>query len=370
MRSYARTVLVAGAGIALAFAGLAPAAGASSPRVFVSPTGTSGRPDVSCTTAAYSDINEAVAAAPSGGTVVVCAGSYKTSVTVDKPLTLVGHDANINAAGQSPPIVGLPGSVGIVVEGTHDVTVEGLSVRYAGFDGILVGRSTHVLVQDNYLADNGDVGVDLNGSWWSTAERNVSVHNAGGGFLLADDLGSDAYNTVERNVADLNQGGCGVIVAGHSTAGVWGNTVADNVLRGNGTAASPGAGVVIATAVPHETVADNTVIGNTISGNGISGVTLHAHLPTIHMSGNRILDNDIATNNVYGDPVGLVPGFLNVPDMATTGILVGSASPLSVEISGNLVHDDHYGVFVEGLVRAKVAGNTYQRIDIDVARRR
>jgi len=98
-------------------------------------------------------------------------------------------------------------------------------------------------------------------------------------------------NVVAWNFATHNPGGCGVIVAGHSTAGVFGNVVAHNLLTFNGTLRkAPGAGVVVATEVPHETVADNTVIGN-----GIYGVTIHGHQPGLHMGGNEILDNNRAT---------------------------------------------------------------------------
>src|SRR6266581_2867357 len=113
-------------------------------------------------------------------------------------------------------------------------------------------------------------------------------------------------NVVAWNFATHNPGGCGVIVAGHSTAGVFGNVVAHNLLTFNGTLRkAPGAGVVVATEVPHETVADNTVIGNTIYGNGIAGVTIHGHLPGLHMAGNEVLDNNIGRNNTVGDTIGL-----------------------------------------------------------------
>ena len=55
-------------------------------------------------------------------------------------------------------------------------------------------------------------------------------------------------------MASDNPGGCGVILAGHSTAGVTDNLVAHNLLTDNGTLKSSGggAGVVIATEVPGE----------------------------------------------------------------------------------------------------------------------
>jgi parallel beta-helix repeat protein len=341
---------------------------------YVSPSGTSGGSDTSCSTAGYSNINKAIAATSSGGTVVVCRGTYDTQVVVSKPLKLIGRPGTlINAKGQPPLTIGktkLPGSLGIGVIGTSDVRVSGFKVENAGFDGIGVGLSSHVVVSGNVLLDNGDVGVDLNGSSWSEAIHNVSEDNAGGGYLIADDLGPNSHNVVSWNVASDNPGGCGVIIAGHSTAGVTDNLVADNWLSDNGTlkAAGGGAGVVIATEVPGETVADNTVVGNHIWGNGLSGVTIHAHYPTQNLNGNRILGNWIGTNNTLGDPIqlGTTPGSTkNVakPDPATTGILVGSASPIWVQISYNHISSNHYGVFLEGVgnvVHASLSGNHFQ----------
>jgi Right handed beta helix region len=168
----------------------------------------------------------------------------------------------------------------------RNVEVSGFTVVHAGFDAILVARSHHVLVQHNLLIRNGDVGVDFNGTTDSLARRNVSEFNQGGGFLIADDLGTTHGNAVTWNIARRNPGGCGVIVAGHSTAGVWGNYIAHNVITFNGlNPKSAGAGVVIATEVEHERVSGNVVMGNVIHGNGLSGVTIHAHEPFQNLNG-------------------------------------------------------------------------------------
>lgn len=219
----------------------------------------------------------------------------------------------------------------------------------------------------NLLLHNGNVGVDFNGTTYSQAYHNIAEFNGGGGFLVADDLGVTHDNVVAWNFAGHNPGGCGVIVAGHSTAGVYGNVVAHNLLTFNGTLRrSPGAGVVVATEVPHETVADNTVIGNTIYGNGIAGVTIHGHQPGLHMAGNAILDNNIGRNNTVGDTIGLNPPAKNHPDLRTTGILVGSSTHIAVVITGNHVHHDYYGIYIDGLVRATFGGNHYRRVHTQV----
>lgn len=350
--------------------------------VYVSPSGTPGAADTSCSTAGYSDINAAITATSSGGTVVVCRGTYHTQAIVSKPLNLIGKPgAVINAKGQPPLTIGttkLPGSIGIGVLASSNVRVSGFKVVDAGFDAILVALSSHVSVFRNVLLHNGDVGVDINGSSWSQATRNISKYNAGGGFLVADDVGPNSHNVVAWNVASHNPGGCGVIVAGHSTSGVTGNLIAHNLLAYNGTLKSTGggAGVVIATEVPGETVADNTVVGNVIYGNGLAGVTIHAHLPGQNLNGNRIIGNWIGTNNTLGDPIGLATSPTSttnvaVPDTRTTGILVGSASPIWVQISHNYIFRNHYGIFLEGVgkvVHASLHGNYFRRVAVPVKR--
>jgi parallel beta-helix repeat protein len=344
---------------------------------YVSPGGQPGAGDYSCGTAAHSSVSAAVAAARAGDTVVVCEGIYRDQVVVRKPLDLVGRaGAVIDAAGQPRLNVGgeLPGSIGIGVVGTRDVRVSGFKVEHAGFDGILVASSSHVTVTGNVAVHNGYVGVDVNGTRLSRVTGNLSEYNADGGFLVADDLGRASRNDISGNVASHNPGGGGVILAGHGKAGVIGNEVERNVLTDNGTARNNGGGgVVLDAAVAGETIADNLVTGNTIHGNGLAGVTIHAHLPGQDLNGNWITGNDIDVNNILPDRIGLSasPRAKNVavPDKRTTGILVGTASPIRVRISGNRIHDDHYGVFLEGegaRVYASLRDNAYDFVDVPV----
>lgn len=342
----------------------ASAADAASSTVYVSRHGRGGNSDRSCTTARYRHINQAIAAAPKGGTVIVCGGTYKVQAVVTKSLALIGRgNATIDARGQKPISKKLPGGSGVVVYGTRNVEVTGFTVKNAGFDAILVGRSSRVLVSHNLLEHNGDVGVDFNGTSDSLATHNLSEFNKGGGFLIADDLGPTHYDAVTWNKATRNPGGCGVIIAGHSTSGVWGNYVAHNLITFNGlNHKQPGAGVVIATEVKGERVSDNDVADNEIYGNGLAGVTIHSHVPGQRMSGNQIVGNDIGKNNIVGDTIGLAPPVTNHPDLRTTGILVGASSKIRVWIHGNYIHSNWYGIYLNGRIRAHIFHNRYHRV--------
>jgi Right handed beta helix region len=342
----------------------ATAASAASSTVYVSKHGRASNSDRSCATARYRHINQAIAAAPRGGAVIVCGGTYKVQAVVTKSLALIGrHGATINARGQKPITKKLPGGSGVVVFGTRHVEVTGFTVVNASFDAILVARSSRVLVSHNLLEHNGDVGVDFNGTSDSLATHNLSQFNKGGGFLIADDLGPTHFNAVTRNIARRNPGGCGVIIAGHSTAGVWGNYVAHNLITFNGLNKKvPGAGVVIATEVKGERVSDNDVADNEIYGNGLAGVTIHSHVPGQRMSGNQIVGNNIGKNNLVGDTIGLAPPVTNHPDKRTTGILVGASSAIKVWIHGNYIHSNWFGIYLNGRIRAHIFHNRYHHV--------
>ena len=89
-------IIGVGVAVALAMAGSASAAGAA--KLFVAPSGHSGRLDTRCLYAAYSSIQTAVNAASSGDTVEVCPGTYNEQVTVST------SNLTINGPGTTPVI--------------------------------------------------------------------------------------------------------------------------------------------------------------------------------------------------------------------------------------------------------------------------
>ncbi|MGO8887529.1 MAG: nitrous oxide reductase family maturation protein NosD [Streptosporangiaceae bacterium] len=360
------TLALSTGGTLLAFGALgtgAAQAAAMPATVYVSPAGSAHAAGTSCATASFTSINAAIAAVRPGSTVVACRGTYREDADASKPLTLRGENAVINAAGQPGVVPGAGGNAVTVL--APQVTVEGLKVENGSGDGILV-VGDHARVTGNTAVHNGSTGIDLNGTQGSVAAGNTADYNQGGGFYIADDAGPTAHNTVTGNVAYDNPGGCGFILASHSAAGVYDNTVSDNHAIDNGTdPQSPGSGIILASDVANGAVYDNTVEGNVTSGNGLSGITLHAHLPGQHMNGNVITGNDVGTNNLLGDPIGLQPPGRNVPDDFTTGILVASSSPLLITITGNTISDNRYGIWSEGF--AAVTGgprNTYRGVAV------
>jgi parallel beta-helix repeat protein len=375
-----RTIALAAGGAALASPLLwaVPAQAQPAPQtayVSASPNGAGH----DCGPAAYRSIAAAVSATPAGGTIVVCGGTYREDVAVAKPLTIESRgNVTIDAAN----LVN-----GFLITAPH-VTVSGFTVRNAIGEGILVDHTNDVTVQNNVVTGNdlgarpgdpvpngyaecqaaggvpGDCGegIHLMGVTGSTVRGNVSTGNSGG-ILLSDETGPTAHNQISGNVVTGNVSDCGITVVGHNPnaapggvpapaiAGVFGNDIAGNGISGNGTAGE-GAGVVIATGLPGGAVYDNTVENNSINGNGMSGVTVHSHVPGQFLNGNIVRDNLIGVNNVNGDR-----DFSPVVDLETTGVLVATVDPLSIEVKNNVVRGDHFGVWTTGPATVQDARN-------------
>lgn len=376
--------------------------------IFVAPQGSASKSGRSCNSATFSSIGAAVAAAHSGGTVVVCAGTYKEDVLVNKRLTLSGRNAFIDATGLED---------GIQVVASH-VRVEGFTIKNANGEGILVGVDTladahllpasgpvlsHVTVDGNDVLNNnkgfngtetpnckypGDCGggIHFNVTTHSVASNNT-VNGNSDGILLTDDYGPSSYNVVEHNVVDNNLSECGIVLPSHSSnavtfnpttfqvtavnpklGGVYGNIVRDNVADGNGTDKAPpqfggggtGSGIGLFGSGPGSAVYNNLVENNEASGNGLAGIAMHAHLPGGEdISGNVISHNRLGTNNLGGD------GFDGPPttDFQTTGIAIYSAAIAHMTITDNKIHDDAVGIWLSKTITAHGLGdNDYKHV--------
>ena len=366
---------------------------------FVSPQGSPSAAGQSCGTANYSSINAAVAAAPVGGTVVVCPGTYKEDVLVNKSLNLWGWDATIDATG-------LENGIQVVAS---NVLVKGFTTENAQGEGVLVGVDaltdagllpssgpvlSDVQLQDVNAINNdkgfvpgsetgnckypGDCGggIHLNGTTHSTVQDGTVTGNADG-VLLTDDYAPSSYNLVEGNTVNDNLSECGIVLPSHSTnavtydpttfvvtgvnptlGGVYGNVVRDNVADGNGTDKAPpqfggggsGSGIGLFGSGPGSAVYNNLVVDNEASGNGLAGIAMHAHLPGGEdIDGNVLVHNNLGTNNVGGDGFDGPPG---PTDFQTTGIAIYSAVTTHMTIARNWIHDNTYGIWLSKTVTA------------------
>jgi nitrous oxidase accessory protein NosD len=380
--------------------------------LYVSPQGSTGAADRNCHSAAYSTVQAAVDAAPSGGTVLVCRGTYTEDVIVSTPLKLVGQrgaiihgsdTANGNCDQLGPLGPGSAPCLAAITIKSSDVAVIGFTVTGALGEGILAtgslqgGSIDHVLIRGNRVFGNdlggipptkdspypqcveqGEVpgdcgeGIHLMGVYDSVVSHNRITGNSGG-VLLTDEFGPTHDNLITHNVVTKNLYDCGITAPGHNPhaldangnrqptlGGVYDNVISHNRITGNGTSGE-GAGVLFANATAGTASYDNLVTHNYIAGNGLAGVTLHAHQLASgqfeDLSGNRIVHNTIGTNNTGGDP--------DAGDTATTGVLVYGAVPVSVTIAHNRIRDDQYGIWLG--TGANVSATMHHNVFHDVA---
>ncbi len=347
-------------------AGVAQANGPSR-TVYVARKASRSSSGTSCATAQYSKINAGIKAAAPGATVVVCHGTYKEDAVVDKPITLRGAGSSvvIDATGQPEVIPGAGGNgVTVLAPGA---SVIGLAVVNASGDGILVAGVDHANIVGNRSSNNAGFGIDINSSSWSRATGNTTNGNDAGGLNLANDLGVPAsHNTLASNRAVGNKFGCGIVLADHTAAGVFANTIRDNVVNDNGLLGG-GAGIVLASPVPGGSVRDNLVTGNLAKGNGLSGVTVHSHEPGQDFNGNKIVKNVLGKNNLLGDDPG-IDSPSDTPDPQTTGVLVATVDPMSITVAHNVISNDHFGVWTLGPVNVSgVNQNTFVHVTVPFA---
>ena len=160
------------AGVVTAQAGVASAATTGNngyhKTLYVSPYAWPSAADRSCGSARFQTIQSAVKAAPSGGTVVVCQGTYHEQVVITKPLSLQGKWATIDQKGVTPTLkVTIPGIgketiFAAVVMLSSDIRFSGFTVTNALGEGI-VAAGLGGDISDISISHNAVVHNDLGG---------------------------------------------------------------------------------------------------------------------------------------------------------------------------------------------------------------
>lgn len=366
-------LIVTAAATVLGFQAVAHASGAPS-TVYVSNHGNGS--SYACNHAGATSIQQGVDQVAAGGRVIVCQGTYRESVNITKRLTLQGqHGAVVDATGQS---------YGIGIGADH-VTVTGMTVHNAG-KGLVkpedaqadcgtgptaprcAGITTfaaaggppvignYATIVGNVLVHNIGFGLDIVSTHDSLIKDNKANINGAVGMNVVDDLGQPVMNNkIIDNETSFNISGCGIALASHVGPGVIGNWVQGNTATRNGRQAG-GAGILLATPIPNGVVKDNTLTGNALYANGHSGVEVHIHNNGPDVSGNQILGNTVGTNNRLGD----------FGDADTTGIYIGSNTPMSIVVKDNHISKDVNGIFAAGPnVQVVRSGNTFWRVGHD-----
>jgi parallel beta-helix repeat protein len=318
---------------------------------YVSPGGTDAG---GCTASSpCKTIGFAVGQANAGDVVSVGKGTYDESVSITKRLTLIGHDATIDAAGQSSP----PNAVVISGSDASGTRLTGFTLTNAGLEGVFVNKTSRITIDNNTVVKNDAYGpnnplcvdepddcgeaIHLQTVTNSVVRDNLVKDNVGG-ILLTDEDGPTFGNLIAENRVLDNTLDCGITLASHhfdptaaatpDVGGIYRNTVLHNVANGNGAA-----GIGVFAGPPGAAAWGNTVANNTAMNNGEGGIMVHSHTPAQYVDKNVIVNNVLANNGIDVD---------NPVDDGPAGISVFSAVvpiPHTV-IAANRIRDEHYGI--------------------------
>lgn len=219
-----------------AVAAAGPALAAKSPAITVCPSGCD-----------YTAIQDAINAAPSGGTITIAAGTYAGGLTVHKNLTLVGAGASqTTISGGFVPIAiyvatvtisGVTFSGGTDNYGAVETNFATMTLRHCVVSGNTTGIGNlngTMTLDDTTVSDNSERFVGAGG-----------IYNSGGTLTLD-------HSTVSGNTASVDGGGIlnfGTVTLNHST--VSGNT-----------AGTDGGGIYSTSGTVNGAVAGVNVFGN------------------------------------------------------------------------------------------------------------
>lgn len=300
----------------------------------------------------YTDLAEAVHAAPEGAVIEVFPGTYRGGIEVRQAVSIVGR--------------GAPGEVVILAEGGPAVL---WSAEGGGLDGVTIrhrdGRSVAVEVTRGALTlervtldSDGLAAVRLRDDRGSVLRRNDVLPGAARGFLVEG--GAPVLEDNEVRGARV----AGLEVARDARPDVRGNAFRDG--RGSGILVTTGgAGHFEDNRIEDNALAGIELVGsarpdlrgNVIRGGGQSGITA-TEGATARIEGNRITGTAMAGVEIREGAAPEVFGN-DIRDGAQSGIYVHSGG-------GGVLQDNHidgnafHGLSVKGKGRLIVRGNTFR----------
>jgi parallel beta-helix repeat protein len=165
----------------------------------------------------YSSVQAAVDAATSGSAITIGPGVYNESVTVNKPLTIIGK------LGKEPTFNGSGSGIAIkLLSGANGSQIRGIVIT-SWVVGVLLNDSSNCMIQDNIVSMMTTAGIALQGS---STVNNIITRNVFQNSAVGIDLSSSSYNNVVyKNIITSN--GLGVKVESSGNL-VYGNTLAKN----------------------------------------------------------------------------------------------------------------------------------------------
>ncbi len=322
----------------------------------------------------FKTITHAMSVVASTGTVMVEPGTYNEMVNITAPITL--RSASSNPSDTVIDATGLSMGVFVNGAGAAGARVMGFTVENANDHGIYAQDTSGVVIENNFVTNNGlspnshfsgeDKAVEAVGTSYVVIAKNTVVANLYGGIALNDNgptnpgyfspgiANPSLGNLVTDNVVVGNKPHhCAIVVSAYNAGeGVINNIVSNNVVIDDQS------GVIVAANVPDSQAINNSVIFNTIMNNGEGGVVIHANAAGAVVSGTLLVGNTFSGN---GGPTSFpTTGQVIIPKY--TGIIVGGEDAKiqiqSTTITGNVFHNEYYGIYVVNGTGTVAYGNT------------
>jgi len=295
----------------------------------------------------FSKINDAVAAAHSGDTVKVVAGTYLESVNVNKPgLKIIGGQVRASGEPLGPSLVLIDGGTGFALT-SNNITVKNFTIRkaliaiatgsaFSGFnilhntfasDAIGIALNTTLIapvtttISGNLFTNNGGDGVVSQRSILAgLGARNVTI--TGNTFQsqntdAAIRITGMSPSTNVQILANRVMADAGFVVANVKNSKIDGNTIVDPTQIGiklggavtnsevNNNTLIQTASLVTAGIALDQTLVPIVNVGNRITGNTISSVDPTVMSFSSGISSHDTNQNTISKNTVTGSVIGI-----------------------------------------------------------------
>ena len=288
----------------------------------------------------YSTISAAVTAAPSGGTVLVCPGTYPEQVTIAQPLILMG----LKSATGVEPVITVPsgGLLGddaqLSVQGTDDapfaVDISNLAVDGTGSG---VECSTGSLTGIKYVFASGTVE-HVNVRHQSPGGCGIGIELSGGIFVV------NTVNVLDSRIEDFDA--FGIFASSDGATGFLVNLtlnsvvsvrpsvqsgieylLTDGVAERNAVVLSGGTGLELANLFSGMTARSNTVIGATL---GIVAGTNEGPTPT-----------SIDGNYLFNNGTGILVFFSGEKIVKANAIVLSSTAAINLDCSDQVAAENN-----------------------------
>ena len=339
----------------------------------------------------YLTIQDAVANATPGDSIIVRPGRYQEQVTISVPLSLTGEsiDKKPVISAESGNIITIA-SDGVILK---NITLSGSGeTGQKGTAGVFLSGASDIIISDCRIFGS-DYGIHLNKSENNTIEDCVISHASQAGILLTD----MNHGTIENNSIDrcqvglhgesiLNMSVKGNLLRDNEQNGAVFDEISNSEFSGNLVSANAPSGFTPwdgKGGVSFSQACNITLSGNQLTGNGGTALLLD-EATRMHMSNNNLTGNYAGftyggkvsdphnridqSNTVDGLPIIYYEGLTGqtIEDMAPATLYLQSCSDMMIQ-NVTLSSRNGYGIMVKGghnvtINQCRAGENLYQNI--------